>query len=231
MARFVVFLAAVLVLLDSSPPAAGQRARRRPSAPRLQRGPAEITCPASVGTGVTTRRSFCDVLIGRDPAEGILLQLPPHTGPATLMFDLHNRHTYSEELVRTGRAFTRYTATTGVLTMENNLVGRAVVQTEFRKAADLFDRIAGGAAPGGVKAVAPTGVEPILMTIPAGIDQVSVLGERLIVVHADGTDTFIAPGRPIAMISGVTVEYRPAPKKPPARKPPAKKPGAKPDSR
>ena len=28
------------------------------------------------------------------------LTLPPHTGPVTLTFDLHNRHTYSEEQVR-----------------------------------------------------------------------------------------------------------------------------------
>ena len=46
---------------------------------------------------------FCDVLIGRDPAGGIIIALPPHTGPVTLTFDLHNRHTYSEELVKTNR--------------------------------------------------------------------------------------------------------------------------------
>ena len=45
------------------------------------------------------RRSatFCDVMSGRDPAAGILIPLPPHRGPVTLSFDLHNRHTYSEE--------------------------------------------------------------------------------------------------------------------------------------
>ena len=41
---------------------------------------------------------FCDVLTGRDPAGGIIITLPPHSGPVTLSFDLHNRHTYSEEL-------------------------------------------------------------------------------------------------------------------------------------
>ena len=36
--------------------------------------------------------------------------LPPHTGPVTLTFDLHNRHTYSEELSKTNRGYRRYTA-------------------------------------------------------------------------------------------------------------------------
>ena len=50
--------------------------------------------------------------------------------------------------------------------MDNTLISRAVVQSEFRKAADLIDRISGGAGPGGVKAVAPTGKEAITMLIP-----------------------------------------------------------------
>jgi hypothetical protein len=101
------------------------------------------------------------VLTGRDTAEGIIIALPSHTGPVILRFDLHNRHTYSEELIKTNRAYRHYTATIGVLTADNTLLTRAVVQSEFRTAADLLDRISGGAGPGGVKAVAPTGTEPI----------------------------------------------------------------------
>ena len=46
--------------------------------------------------------------------------------------------------------------------MDNTLISRAVVQNEFRTAADLVDRVSGGAGPGGVKAVAPTGIESII---------------------------------------------------------------------
>ena len=83
--------------------------------------------------------------IGNDPAAGIIVTLPPHAGPVTLMFDLHNRHTYSEELVKAKKAYSRYTATIGVLTMNNDLLSRAVVLNEFRTDADLFDRISGEA--------------------------------------------------------------------------------------
>jgi hypothetical protein len=145
----------------------------------------------------------------------VLINIPPHRGPATLTFDLHNLHLYSEEQVKAKRAFTRYTATIGVLTMDNTLVNRAVVQSEFRSAADLFDRVGGGAGPGGVKAVAPTGVEPIVVTIAEADEQVSLLGEKVTVEGVSGpTTTFSQPGRPIAVVSNVLIEYRPAPPKP-----------------
>ena len=114
-----------------------------------------MQCPSLLGAGVQTGRSFCDVLTGRDPAGGIIIAIPPHAGPVTLTFDLHNRHTYSQELVKAKRAYRRYTATIGALTADNTLLSRAIVQNEFRSEADLVDRVSGGAGPGGVKAVAP----------------------------------------------------------------------------
>ena len=92
-------------------------------------------------------------------------------GPVTMTFDLHNRHTYSAELVKLKQAYRKYTATVGVLSMDNTLVDRAVVLSEFRTEKDLFDRIGGGAGPGGVKAVAPSGAEPITIELPADIGE------------------------------------------------------------
>jgi hypothetical protein len=208
--------------------AAGQTrtTTRKPAAPppaARKSAPAEVDCPSPLGTGVTTKRVFCDVPIGRTPADGITITIPPHRGATVLTFDLHNRMTYSEELVRAGRGFARLTATIGVMTMDNTLITRAVVQNEFRTAADLFDRIGGGAGPGGLKAVAPTGIEPIRIELPADAAEVCVLGEKLASKRPDADEMFTGPGRPIALISNVMVEYVPAP----APKPPAKKPAAK----
>lgn len=199
---------------------------KKASAPTLSRIQAQMTCPSELGLGIGTQRRFCDVLTGNDPKEGVLITIPPHRGPVTLSFELHNRHTYSAELVKLKQAYRKYTATIGVLTMDNTLVDRAIVQSEFRVEKDLFDRIAGGAGPGGVKAVAPSGDEFIVMELPADVgEQVSVLGEKLSVVRPDGVDNFNTPGRPIASISNVMLEYRPGPppKKAPAKKAPPKK--------
>lgn len=209
-------LAFVIVTAMASPAAAQARRplRKAPPAPAaaaVKKVAPEMTCPAPLGVGVRTKLAFCEVLAGRDPAGGVVIQVPPHKGPATLTFDLHNLHTYSEEQIRAKRAFARYTATIGVLTMDNTLISRAVVQNEFRAAADLVDRVGGGAGPGGVKAVAPTGREAITVLIPEGELAVSLLGEKLAVERIDGPASYTQSGRPIAVVSNVMLEYKPGP--------------------
>src|SRR3954467_11348610 len=155
---------------------------RKPAPPPAAAAPLKVApdvkCPAPLGVGVKTNLAFCEVMAGRDPAAGVLIQIPPHKGVATLTFDLHNLHTYSEEQIRAKRGYARYTATIGVLTMDNTLISRAVVQNEFRVAADLVDRVSGGAGPGGVKAVAPTGTESISIVIPEAELEVSLYGYK-----------------------------------------------------
>jgi hypothetical protein len=222
-----VLHAALFVVL--AVPASGQTRRPASKPAALKTEAAVLECPSTLGVGVNSRRTFCDVLTGRDPAGGILVKLPPHSGNVTLTFDLHNRHTYSEELVKANRGYRRYTATVGVMYMDVTLISRATFQNEFRSAIDLVDRIEGGAGAGGVKAVAPTGTEPITMTITDDTDMVSILGEKLNVVRPDGgPDNFTAPGRPIALVSNVQIAYRPKPAAKPARKPTPKKPAATP---
>ncbi len=198
-----------------------------PAKPKPAPPPAQLTkivpemkCPAALGTGVATKREFCDILSGRTPLEGMIITLPPHRGDIILTFDLHNRHTYSEELMKAKRGFARYTAIIGALAMDNTLIRRAAIQSEFRAATDLFDRIAGGAGPGGVKAVAPSGIESIRMAIPEVENEISLLGEKVTIDRPDGTATYSSPGRPIAVVSNVMIEYRPGP---PPRQPPARK--------
>jgi hypothetical protein len=189
----------------------GRRAAPPPPAAPTKTIAPDVTCPTPLGVGMKTHIPFCEVMAGGDPSAGILIQVPPHKGLATLTFDLHNLHTYSEEQVRAKRAFTRYTATIGVMTMDKTLISRAVVQSEFRAASDLVDRVSGGAGPGGVKAVAPTGTESVAISIPEGEPTVSLLGEKLSVDRMDGSASYTQPGRPIAVVSNVMLEYRPGP--------------------
>ena len=222
-----VLLAAPAIDAQSKKAPAKKSATRKVDEILLSRIQAEWRCSSELGVGVSTGRRFCDVLTGNDPKEGVIVTIPPHRGPLTISFELHNRHTYSAELVKLKQAYRKYTATIGVLTMDNTLVERAVVQSEFRVEKDLFDRVSGGAGPGGVKAVAPIGDEFITMQLPEDVgEEVSVLGEKLQVMRPDGVDNFTSPGRPIATISNVMLEYRPGPppKKAPTKKPETKKP-------
>jgi hypothetical protein len=201
----------------------GGQARRTPARPAAAptREAPQMTCPTPLGQGVSTGLAYCDVLVGRDPGGGVLITLPPHRGEVTLTFDLHNRHTFSEEQLKNPRtAFARYTASVGVLTLDNTLLSRAVVQSEFRTPADFVERIGGGAGATGLKAVGPTGKESITIVIPESESQVSILGEKLLVERADNAITYASLGRPIAVISNVMIEYRsPPPARAPARAP------------
>ena len=230
-----VCVLAFAALLAAGPASGQARPASKPAAPAAAKPtspavagvkvePAAVSCPSPLGIGVATKRMFCDVPIGRTPADGITITIPPHRGPTVLTFDLHNRQVYSEDTVRARRAFARLTATIGVMTLDNTLITRAVVQSEFRTGADLFDRVGGGAGPGGLKAVAPTGIEPIRVELPAEVTGVCVMGEKLAARRPDADELFTGPGRPIALISNVMIEYQPLPApKAPARKPPPKR--------
>ena len=212
-------IAAVLATLAGFEPLTAQAKKPPPRKPApkpvqvpLKTATPEIKCPSLIGMGVKTVRSFCDVPAGRDPALGIVVTLPPHTGTGTLSFDLHARHVYSEDEMKRGKVYARYRAGIGVLSMKGDLLSRGAIESEFRGATDLFDRIGGGAGPGSLKAVAPAGREQVFITIPANVDQVSLLGEVLEAVTSAGREV-ATPGRPVAIISDVQIEYIPAPVK------------------
>jgi hypothetical protein len=160
------------------------------------------------------------------------VSIPAHEGTATLLFTLHNRQATIEEAPKDAAAavaaakdqkdaassppaaaaaktFARYTAMLRVVMPNGTLLRQTVVQSEFRGPTDLVERIAGGAGRGGVKTVAPTGSESIALALPAGVTEVSLLGEKLTIERLDGTEVVTAPGRPIAVVSQVQVEYRP----------------------
>lgn len=222
MRMLTVMMLGLLVAADTAHAQTGARSsstrkpKPAPVQPRVE--PAKVTCPESLGTGVRTGNEYCFVIAGRDPAQGVLIAIPPHTGDVIFRFNLHNRHTYSEEQMKAGRGYAKYTAQIGVLSLKGDLIDRAAIQTEFRSAKDIYERISGGAGPGGVKAVAPVGDEPIQITVPAAYDQVSLLGEVLDAYTPAGRES-ASPGRPVAIVSKVTIEYRPKPAtKAPARK-------------
>ncbi len=169
--------------------------------------PAEYRCQSVLGVGVDTDRTYCDVLVGEEFADGIIVVVPAHRGAATVFFTLYGRHTYSADEVALGRGYVEYLANAAVATIEE-VLARPVVLAEFRTEADLVDRVSGGAGPGGVKAVAPIGGEGIRITVPEGVTEISIVGLELQVTRVDGQESFTALGRPIAVISDVQVEYQ-----------------------
>ena len=58
------------------------------------------------------------------------------------------------------------------------------------------------------------GFDPVF--IPEGEEQVSLLGEKLMVDRIDGSASYTQAGRPIAVVSNFALEYQPGP--PPRKK-------------
>src|SRR5262245_9987628 len=113
--RFVALALAGLFLVTASvTDAQTKKSTRKPApaktAPEVPptRIPADVKCSSELGIGVETKRRFCDVLTGADPKEGVIITIPPHRGPVMLAFQLHNRHTYSAELVKLKQAYRKY---------------------------------------------------------------------------------------------------------------------------
>jgi hypothetical protein len=184
--------------------AADQARRSRVAAPKIA---TDVQCPADLGKGVKTKRTFCDVTISADPAAGIVMRLPPHAGTTVLRFDLHNRFNVSGATLPFARAAALVAALNG---SNGALIERAGVSGELRKELDLFDRIV-GTGPGGTKTVAPGRAEPVMITMPAAVTSVSVVGVRLELTTREGRVDFTTPGRPVAIASNFRIEYTPAP--------------------
>ena len=178
--------------------------RPPPAATAMRTEPAKVNCRRCSARGVQRPGVVLRRVHHPRSGRGGHHQVAAAHRRVTLTFDLHNRHTYSEELAKTSRGYRRYTAMVGLLAADNTPLGRAVVQSEFRNA-PICSIAFGRNGPGGVKAVAPTGAEPISIVIPADepTDSLSIVGLRLTEARIDGRDQFVAPGRPIAIISNV----------------------------
>jgi hypothetical protein len=183
--------------------AAGQRGRGTVTRPLTT-----AACASDLGTGVKTARRFCDVIIASTARESVAIAIPAHTGPATLLFDLHNRFTVPAT-TDAAQAFIRNTAIIAVIRPTGEVIERAGVSREFRSAADLFDRISGGGRGSPPKVVAPGQAQAVRITLPAGLTAVGIVGLRLEEWRASGRGTFDNPNKPIAIVSNLRIEYTP----------------------
>jgi hypothetical protein len=204
--RHVVVLVAVLGASETLVAQTAGRAGAR-GATRVSR---TATCAFDLGTGVRSKLRFCDVVIAEAGTGSIAMTIPAHTGPATLLFDLHPRVQLVSGVVDPLEAFARNSAVVAIVRSSGDVIDRVAIMAEYRAPADLFDRIA-GAGPDGFKAVAPGKPEAVRVTIPAGVTAIGIVGVRVEIMKVKPTPlraAFDAPGRPVAIASNLRVEYR-----------------------
>jgi len=206
-----ISLVVLLLCLGAIAEAQPNKKKAAPAKPVLRTEAAALECPNLLGDGLKSGRRYCDIVTATDVKSGAVIRLPRHRGVAVVSFDLHNRQMYSADLERSGRAYTRALATIVAAGLDGTVLQRNAVLSEFRTESDLIERIAGGAGPGGVKAVAPVGTETVAIDVPEEYDAVVLVGETLSITRIDGNEIIRAPGRPIAVVSNAEVRYEPAP--------------------
>jgi hypothetical protein len=165
-----------------------------------------FSCSVDLGVGIKSKRKFCDIVISTLPKDGVTMTIPPHTGPTTLRFDLHNRYTLGTATTA-AQMYARQTAIVTVLDQAGVSVGKAAVSRELRTEVDLFDRIAGGIGPDGAIAVAPGRPEPVVIELPESVTLISVVGVSIEATSVTEQGTFTTPGRPVAVGSNFRIEY------------------------
>lgn len=203
MPRTVAGVLALVAAVSVAAPAGGAATRRQT---RLS---TEVRCAAELGTGEQTRRRFCDVVIAPLGSQSVIMPIPPHAGETMLLMDLHNRFTVPAGGTSPAEAFERHVAVVALVRPTGEVIDRAAVGREFRTVQDLFDRVAGGGRQGGVKGVAPGPPEAVRMTIPEDVNAVGIVGVRLELLTSSIDDAYDAPGRPIAIVSNLRIEYTP----------------------
>ena len=206
MGRAIVLVA---IVAASAAVDAAQRRGNAPSSARAPKVATAATCAAELGSGVASQRQFCDILITVKPGDSVTVPIPAHTGAAALKFDLHNRFAVPGPSVSAAEAFARQSAMVAVVGADGVIIDRAVVTREFRSVQDLFDQLAGGSRPGGVKGIGPGQPVPVNIELPAGAAIAGIVGVRLEQFTLGATETYDAPGRAIAIASNIRVEYVP----------------------
>lgn len=165
-----------------------------------------FSCAADLGVGLKSRRKFCDLVISMNPKNGVVMAIPPHTGGTTLMFDLHNRFTPPAG-AGAAEMYAKHTAVVAILDQSGKELSKAAVSRELRTEVDIFDRVSGGAGPGGAIAVVPGRAEAIVLTLPEAVSSVAVVGVSLEIMSLSERGTFITAGRPVAIGSNFRIEY------------------------
>jgi hypothetical protein len=166
-----------------------------------------FSCATDLGVGLKSRRKFCDIVISTTPKDGVMVTIPAHTGPSTLMFDLHNRYTPAGAGAPAEQMYAKQTAIVAVLDQNGAIVGRGAVSRELRTEVDIFDRIAGGIGPGGAIAVAPGRAEGITLQLPEAVTAIAVVGVSVEATSVSGQGMYTTPGRPVAIGSNFRIEY------------------------
>ena len=159
----------------------------------------EIRAPKNLllGQGQKTGLSYYDVIITRQPVDGVLIKLPYTKKGGKFSFDLHHRIAVTEdfgfpaEVTTVIDVLTGATTSMGTYTIANTINAEDKFEEPLRKVSDAeIDRF-----------VTPMSTKTITINIQPGPQSISIVGETLIITRGKTTTKVETPGTRIATVS------------------------------
>ena len=155
-----------------------------------------------LGKGQTSGAPYYDLVISRQPTDGVLIKLDYTRLPTKFSFDLHHRLSLDPGFVYPADIITNIEVLSGGTTS----VGTYTISGTI-KAGDVFEESVEKVSKADVdRYVTPFGRRRISMNMIPGSQSISIVGQSVIVTRGTKTTRIETPGQRIAVVSNFTYE-------------------------
>jgi hypothetical protein len=155
-----------------------------------------------MGKGQTSGASYYDVVITRQPTDGILIKLDYTRLPTKFSFDLHHRVSLDPGFVYPADIITNIEILSGGTTS----IGTYTISSSI-KAGDVFEEPIDKVSKADVdRYVTPFGKRRITLNLTPGSQSISIVGQSVIVTRGARNTRIETPGQRIAVVSNFLYE-------------------------
>jgi hypothetical protein len=155
-----------------------------------------------MGKGQTSGASYYDVVITRQPTDGILIKLDFTRSPTKFSFDLHHRVSLDPGFVYPADIITNIEILSGGTTS----IGTYTISSAI-KAGDMFEETIDKVSKADVdRYVTPFGKRRVTLNLVPGSQSISIVGQSVIVTRGARNTRIETPGQRIAVVSNFLYE-------------------------
>jgi hypothetical protein len=154
-----------------------------------------------VGKGAQTGASYYDVVITRQPAQGVLIKLPYTRKGGKFTFDMHHRIALTPDFTTA-----EVTTVVEVVTGGTTSIGTFTLSDKISPDDKFSEEIIKAPAAQLDKYVTPIGSKTVTLDIRPGPQSISIVGQTQIITRGTITNRIDTPNARIATISGMKFE-------------------------
>jgi hypothetical protein len=155
-----------------------------------------------MGKGATSGSTYYDVVITRQPTQGILIKIPYTKKGGKFSFDLHHRIAITEDFGLPAEV----TTVIEVLSGGTTSLGAYTISDKLNPGDKFDEPIVKASAAEIDKFVTPMSRKTVTMDIRPGPQSISIVGQMLIITRGTTTTRIDTPGTRIAAVSNFKFE-------------------------